>query len=84
MEPDKEHICHCLLFCFHQKKANTQNHLRYGENVIKYYKMFERMRIGLNDLKTMILISVTKNAPDALQLWKRTSCEKMKKSHRKR
>jgi len=41
------------LFCFHQKKsaANTQNYLRYGKNVIKCYKMFKRMRIGLNDLK---------------------------------
>jgi len=21
MKPDKEYICHCLLFCFHQKKC---------------------------------------------------------------
>jgi len=29
MELDKEHICHCLLFCFHKKKCCwcTQNYL---------------------------------------------------------
>jgi len=27
MESDKEHIRHCLLFCFHQKKSTAQNYL---------------------------------------------------------
>jgi len=36
----------------------------------------ERVRIDLNDLKMVISISVTKNALDALELWKRTNCGK--------
>jgi len=42
--------------------------------------MLERVRI---DLKIMISISLTKNAPDALQLWKRMNCGKMEKSREK-
>jgi len=44
----------------------------------------ECVRIDLNDLKTVISISMTKNAPDAPQLWNRTNCEKMRKNHGKR
>jgi len=42
----------------------------------------DRVRINLNDLKTVISISVTKSVPDTLQLWKR-NCGKMGKSHGK-
>jgi len=38
MEPDKEHICHCLLFRFYQKKSAADAHRiiceTYDENVI--------------------------------------------------
>jgi len=37
MEPYKEHICHCRLFCFHQRKNATDAHRiiyeTYDENV---------------------------------------------------
>jgi len=37
MEPDKEHIRHCLLFCFYQKKSADDVHRiireTYDENV---------------------------------------------------
>jgi len=62
MKPDKEHIRHCLLFCFHQKKNATDAH-----RIICMMKMLqplERVQIGLNDLKMVISISVTKNTPD--------------------
>jgi len=41
-------------------------------------------KLYLNNLKTMISISVTKNAPNALQLWKRMNCGKMGRNHRQR
>ena len=38
MEPDKEHIRHCFLFCFHQKKTAADAHRIiceiYDENII--------------------------------------------------
>jgi len=38
MEPDKEHIRHCLLFCFLQKKSAVDAHgiicKTYGKNVM--------------------------------------------------
>jgi len=38
MEPNKEHIHHCLLFCFHQKKSAAAAHRiiceTYDENVV--------------------------------------------------
>jgi len=40
MESDKEHICHCFLFCFHQKKNAAKDNAHkiicetYDENVI--------------------------------------------------
>jgi len=40
----------------------------------------ERLRINLNDFKTVISISVI-NAPNILQLWKKTNCGKMEKCH---
>jgi len=46
------------LFCFHQKKSAADAYKIICENVI------ECIRIDLNDLKTIISISVTKNAPD--------------------
>jgi len=36
------------------------------------------VRIGLNDLKMMILISMTKNSSE--QLWKKMNCGKMGKN----
>jgi len=66
MEPDKEHVRHYLLFCFHQKeKAADACRIiceTYGEKVIVI-----KMRIDLNNLKTVISISVTKNAPGVLE-----------------
>jgi len=38
----------------------------------------ERVRIDLSDLKTVISISI-KNAPNVLQLWKRTNRGKIEK-----
>jgi len=38
MEPDKEHIRHCLLFCFYQKKNAADAHRNiyetYDENIV--------------------------------------------------
>jgi len=68
MESDKEH-------CLYQKKNADVHRIiykMYSENITaKKY-----VRSDLNDLKTVISISVTKNAPDALRLWKRTNCGK--------
>jgi len=51
------------LFCFHQKKSAADAHRviceMYSENVIA---TLERVRIGLNDLKTVISISVIKTS----------------------
>jgi len=77
MEPDKKHIHHCLLFCFHQKKRAVDAHRIICRRMMKMLLPLERVRIGLNDLEVKV-ISVTKNAPDVLQLWKRTNCEKKK------
>jgi len=41
------------------------------------------VRIDLNDLKTVISTSVTKNAPNALQLWKRKNGKLRKDGERK-
>jgi len=79
-----EHIRHCLLFCLHQKKSAADAHRfiyeTYSENVVA----IRTCANCLNDFKTMISISVTKNALDVLQLWKRTNCGKIRKSHGKR
>jgi len=79
MEPDKEHIRYCLLLYFHQKKSASDIHRvvceTYDENVIairtcaNWFKQF----------KNVISISVTKNASDAVQLWKRTNCGNIRK-----
>jgi len=45
-------------------------------------QLLERVRIDLNDVKTVILILVTKNG--RLQLWKKINCGKMGKSREKR
>jgi len=58
MESDKEHIR--FLFCFHQKKS-AADACKICENVI------ECVRIGLNESKTIISISVIKIS-DVLQL----------------
>jgi len=68
MEPNKEHIRDYLLFCFHQKKSAADAHRiiceMYGENIIAIRTVW----IGLNNLKVVISISVTKNVPNDLQL----------------
>jgi len=77
IEPDKEHIRHCLLFCFHQKKRAIELFVR---RMMKMLQSLERVRIDLNDcLKTKVIL-VTKNGPNIPRLWKRTNCEKMGKS----
>jgi len=63
MEPDKDHICHCSLFYFHQKKCATDWSAHkiicetYSENVTVI-----RMHTNLLEwFKNVILISMTKN-----------------------
>jgi len=59
MEPDKEHIRHCLLFCFHQKKSAADAHRiiceTYGENVVairtcaNWFKRFKNGDFDISD-----------------------------------
>jgi len=86
MKSDKEHICHCFLFCFDQKKNATDPHRiiceTYDENIIAIRtcaNWFKRFKNDDYDISHF-----TKNAPQALQLWKRTNCGKMRKSREKR
>jgi len=46
--------------------------------IVKILWSLKCVRIDLNDLKTVISISVTKNTPNTLQLWKITNCRKKK------
>jgi len=52
MESNKQHIRHCLLFCFHQKKSavDIQNYLVFGKNAIRTcanrFKRFKNGDIG--------------------------------------
>jgi len=85
MKSDKEHIRHCFLFCFDQKKNDTDIHRiiceTYGENIIAIRmcaNWFKRFKNGDFDIS-----HITKNAPHALQLWKRTNYEKMRKNREK-
>jgi len=58
MELDKKRNHHCLLFCFHQRK-NADAH-RFVKRMVKM--LWNVCEIDLNNLKTMISISMTKNA----------------------
>jgi len=35
MESDKEHICRCLLFCFHQKKSAAVHTELFMRRIVK-------------------------------------------------
>jgi len=48
--------------------------------MVKLLQSLKRVRISLNDLKTVISISVTKYIADVLQLWKRTNWKDGKKN----
>jgi len=84
MESNKEHIRHCLLFCFHQKKNAADAHRiiceTYDENVIairtcaNWFKRFKNGDFDISD----------KEHSGRSTLWKRTNCRKMEKSHGKR
>jgi len=84
MESNKEHICHCLLFCFHQKKKNATDAHRIicetYENVIairtcaNWFKRFENGNFDISD----------KEHSGRSALWKRTNCGKIEKSRGKR
>jgi len=57
MESDKEHIYHCLLFCFHQNKVLLMHRIIYeiyGENVITIrtcVNCFKQFKNGDFDIK---------------------------------
>jgi len=74
MEPDKEYTCHCLLFCFHQKKSVTDSHRItceiYDENVMS----LEYVRIDFKkQFKNDISYKECSGHPLAVE---KTNCEK--------